>query len=55
MYAKLLNLFAKYQNDKVKHAEKWAEPEVEFMIYLTGLFMRMLLELEGVQGSQGVK
>lgn len=47
MYSTLINQFAAYQNDAIKHDEKWSFPEVEFMIYQTGIFMRMLLELEG--------
>ncbi|MHB9133318.1 MAG: hypothetical protein ACYDBB_19790 [Armatimonadota bacterium] len=45
MYSCLLTHFSKYQNDAVKHDEAWAPPEVEFMIYLTGTFMRLLLQL----------
>lgn len=46
MYCDLLDRFALYQNDAVKHNEKWVPAEVEFMIYLTGTFMRLLLQLE---------
>jgi hypothetical protein len=46
MYQDLLfTRFAQYQNDAVKHKEAWSEPEVEFKIYLTGTFMRLLLQL----------
>ena len=47
MYWQLLDRFSTYQNDVVKHkAERTVtEPEVEFMIYLTGTFMRFLLRL----------
>lgn len=34
-----------YQNDAVKHSEAFSEKEIEFMIYLTGTFMRLLLQL----------
>lgn len=34
-----------YQNDAVKHGEAFSEKEIEFMIYLTGTFMRLLLQL----------
>jgi len=47
MYATLLSQFATYQNDAVKHGNDWNESEVEYMIYLTGTFMRMLLVLNG--------
>jgi hypothetical protein len=46
MFAVLLEKFAKYQNDAVKHDDKSAAVEVDFMIYLTGAFMRFLLEVE---------
>lgn len=34
-----------YQNDAVKHGEAFAENKIEFMIYLTGTFMWLLLQL----------
>ncbi len=34
-----------YQNDAVKHGEAFSEKEIEFMIYLTGTFMRLFLQL----------
>lgn len=37
--------YVKYQNDAVKHNEDYSENEIEFMIYLTGTFMRLLLRL----------
>jgi len=43
----LLDYYSKYQNDTVKHQEKWEEFEVEHIIYLTGCFMRFLLQLDG--------
>ena len=46
LYAHLANCFSQYQNNAVKHAEDYSETEVEFMIYLTGTLMRLLLELE---------
>ena len=45
MYNDLLfKHFAIYQNDAVKHGEKYSLQEVEFMIYLTGTFMRLLIQ-----------
>lgn len=45
MYHDLLfKHFALYQNDAVKHGEKYAPQEIEFMIYLTGTFMRLLIQ-----------
>ena len=45
MFTKLIDYYAKYQNENVKHNDKVRESEVEFMIYLTGTFMRFLLSL----------
>lgn len=36
--------FALYQNDAVKHGEKYSLNEIEFMIYLTGTFMRLPMQ-----------
>jgi len=46
MYESLLfGPYSIYQNDAVKHNEAFAGVEIEFMIYLTGTFMRLLLDL----------
>lgn len=45
MYHTLLAQFARYQNDAVKHGVAYASSEIEFMVYLTGSFMRLLLQL----------
>ena len=46
MYHRLLfGEFATYQNEAVKHREAWGPEEVEYMIYLTGTFARLLLRL----------
>lgn len=46
MYQQLLfGSYAMYQNDAVKHKEAFSVDEIEFMIYLTGTFMRLLLQL----------
>jgi hypothetical protein len=47
MYKGLLfGPYKQFQNDAVKHEEEFAENDIEFMIYLTGTFMRLLLQLE---------
>lgn len=46
LYASLLTYYEKYQNEASKHDRDFSEDEVEFMIYLTGNFMRLLLQLE---------
>jgi hypothetical protein len=45
LYGKLLSTYQDYQNDAVKHNEAFSLDEVEFMIYLTGNFMRLILQL----------
>jgi len=45
--------FAMYQNDAVKHGERYAPQEIEFMIYLTGTFMRLLIEVSRVASNGG--
>ncbi|ODS34885.1 hypothetical protein BEH94_10080 [Candidatus Altiarchaeales archaeon WOR_SM1_SCG] len=46
MYHTLLGRYTDYQNRYVKHEDKIKEEEIEFMIYLTGTFMRFLMTLE---------
>ncbi|HEY5043878.1 MAG TPA: hypothetical protein VIK53_18045 [Verrucomicrobiae bacterium] len=47
MYVALLfGPYAIYQNEAVKHAAKFGADEIEFIIYQTGTFMRLLLQLE---------
>lgn len=45
LYSMLLSQYKNYQNDAVKHGENYSLDEVEFMIYLTGNFMRLLIQL----------
>jgi len=46
MFDTLLTQYAQYQNQAVKHNEQHSPNEIEFMIYLTGTCMRLLLQLE---------
>jgi hypothetical protein len=46
LYGELLQAYYLYQNDAVKHNKDFSLDEVEFMIYLTGNFMRLILQLE---------
>lgn len=50
----LFGQYRAYQNDAVKHDDKSSPPEVEFMIYLTGTFIRFLLQVaqEPAHGSR---
>jgi hypothetical protein len=45
MYQDLVSKFASYQNEAVKHNERYSVAEIEFMIYLTGTFLRFLVQL----------
>ncbi len=45
----LFGPFRQYQNDAVKHAGEYRDQDIEFMIYLAGTFMRLLLQLEKSQ------
>lgn len=46
LYKELLfNQYARYQNEAVKHNETFSLDEVEFMIYLTGNFIRLIIQL----------
>lgn len=44
LYQQLLHYYCKYQNDAVKHDEEFSKDELEFMIYLTGTFIRFLIQ-----------
>jgi len=46
MYWTLLDKYSKYQNEYAKHNDKVKEEELEFMIYLTGTFIRFILSLD---------
>jgi len=44
MFDKLFNLYTLYNNKNVKHYDNCSENEVEFIIYLTGTFIRFLIQ-----------
>ena len=49
MFTTLVDLFAKYNNEHIKHdddSEIIIESEVEFLIYLTGTFIRFMVQLK---------
>ena len=46
MFWKLIDYYTKYQNNYAKHDDKVDSLETEFMIYLTGTFIRFLMILE---------
>jgi hypothetical protein len=35
-----------YQIEAVKHGDDWSVDEIEFAIYLTGVFMRLLIGIQ---------
>jgi hypothetical protein len=45
----LFDRFTKYQNDAVKHSEQYSPLEIEFMLYLTGTFIRLILRVDESQ------
>jgi len=45
MFWKILDFYNTYQNNKAKHGNMVSSGEVEFIIYLTGTFMRFLLTI----------
>ena len=46
MFWTLIDRYSKYQNEYVKHDDNVNEKEVELIIYLTGTFIRFLINLE---------
>jgi sugar-specific transcriptional regulator TrmB len=52
LYEKFLGTYQDYQNNAVKHDEAFSFDEVEFMIYLTGSFMRLVLQLVNNDNNQ---
>ena len=43
MFTHLINGYTSYNNNKIKHDDKINESEMEFLIYTTGTFMRLLI------------
>lgn len=43
LFWQVLDYYTKYQNDKIKHADKADPDEVEFILYITGTIIRFLL------------
>ena len=52
MYWKLIDYYIKYQNNYAKHEDKVDSSEIEFIIYLTGTFMRFLMTLEDTKNER---
>lgn len=45
MYWKLIDYYSKYQNNYIKHDDNVKQEEIEFLLYLTGTFIRFLLTI----------
>lgn len=46
MYIKLIDLYATYNNNTAKHNDNVNEIEIDYIIYLTGSFIRFILLIE---------
>lgn len=46
MYIKLFDLYTVYNNDNAKHGDNITEQEIDYLIYLTGSFIRLILQIE---------
>lgn len=46
MYETLLTYYTNYQNNYVKHDDKVNQREIEFILYLTGTFMRFIISVD---------
>ena len=52
MYWKLIDYYTDYQNNYAKHEDNVDSSEIEFIIYLTGTFMRFLMTLEDTKNER---
>lgn len=46
MYMKLLNSYMEYNNDNAKHGDSIMETEIDYLVYLTGTFIRLIVQIE---------
>lgn len=51
MYITLLDYYVKYNNNHAKHNDDVDEIEVDFLIYLTGNFLRFIISVENKKGK----
>lgn len=51
MYIKLLDLYTNYNNDNAKHGNNIIGYEVDYLIYLTGSFIRFILLIENSENE----
>ncbi len=46
MYIKLFDYYTLYNNDNAKHGDKIINVEIDYLIYLTGTFIRFIMQIE---------
>lgn len=54
MFSTILSYYIRYQNNNVKHGHKFKDFEIEFLIYLTGSFVRFIMTILKESG-EGLK
>ena len=47
MFRQQILYYSDYQNEHAKHNDSIQKSEIEFMIYLTGTFIRFIINLQG--------
>ena len=52
MFSTLFSFYTRYNNENVKHADNCIELESEYIIYLTGTFIRFLIKVREQEESQ---
>jgi len=53
MYATVFSFYTRYNNENVKHDDKCAKVETEYIIYLTGTFIRLLIQIDKKEKANG--
>ena len=46
MYMKLIELYCSYNNDNAKHGDDIIKDEIDYLIYLTGSFIRFMIQIK---------
>lgn len=53
MYATVFSFYTRYNNQNVKHDDKCVKVETEYIIYLTGTFIRFLIQIDKKEKDNG--
>ncbi len=53
MYATVFSFYTRYNNQNVKHDDKCVKVETEYIIYLTGTFIRFLIQIDKKEKENG--